>query len=194
MVSRQPGAVANTRRALLGGSAVGAVVLLGACGTHGRQQLVPTTTAQVGDADVAILNQLLEREYKAIAAYTAGIPLLDGSAHDAAKQFLTQELYHASKLFSMIKRAGGKPDKAKAGYALGQPRTRDDVLALLHGLERGQIAAYVAAVPVVSHGPTRGVLAAILANDAQHDVVLRSELGLEPLTGAFVAGGLQSAR
>ena len=94
----------------------------------------------------------------------------------------------------MIKHAGGKPDKAKAGYALGQPRTRDDVLALLHGLERGQIAAYVAAVPVVAHGPTRGVLAAILANDAQHDVVLRSELGLEPLTGAFVAGGLQSAR
>ena len=33
------------------------------------------------------------------------------------------------------------------------------------------------------------MLAAILANDAQHDVVLRSELGLEPLTGAFVAGG-----
>ncbi len=143
----------------------------------------------LGDGDVAILNQLLDREYKAIAAYTAGLPLLDGSAHAAAQQFLTQELYHASKLYSMIKSAGGKPGKVRTNYALGQPRGREDVLSLLHGLERAEVDAYLGAVPAVSQAPARAVLAAILANDAQHVVVLRSELGLEPLTGAFVLGG-----
>jgi bacterioferritin (cytochrome b1) len=151
---------------------------------------VPTATALLaGDVDIPILNQLLDHEYKAIAAYTAGIPLLDGSAQDAAKLFLGHELYHASKLYSMVKHAGGTPDKPQASYDLGRPPGREDVLRLLHAVEHAEVAAYLAAIPVVSQGPVRAVLAAILANDAQHVVVLRSELELVPLTGAFVAGG-----
>ena len=188
MVSPPPGVAANTRRSLLGGAAAGAVVLVVGCGTHVQKPPMQTTPAAPGDADVAIFNRVLELEYRAIAAYTAGIPLLDGSAQDAAKQFLEQELYHASKLYSMIKTAGGTPDKVK-NYALGRPRTHEQVLRLLLALEHAQVAGYLAAVPVVSHGSARSVLAAILANDAQHDVVLRAELGLEPLTGALVGGG-----
>ena len=196
MVSPPAGAAPNTRRALLGGAAAGAaaagaVVLLSACGSHAHQPVVVSTPSERNAADIEILNQLLDLEYKAIAAYTAGTPLLSGSAHDAAKQFLVQELYHASKLYSMITTAHGTPIKQRANYQLGSPRTHEDVLRLLQGLERAQITAYLAAVPAVSLASARSVLAAILANDAQHDVILRAELRLRPLTGAFVLAGPQ---
>jgi bacterioferritin (cytochrome b1) len=186
VVNGQPGA-ANTRRAFLGGSAAGAAIVLGACGSHAHQSTaLHPAPPPLADADITIFNQLLDREYKAIAAYTAGIPLLDATAHDAAKQFFEQELYHASKLYSMIKNAGGEPIKQKSNYQLGQPRSHEDVLRLLHTVERAEVDAYLAAVPVITHPTARAVLAAILANDAQHLVVLGSELGVEPLTGAFV--------
>jgi bacterioferritin (cytochrome b1) len=186
VVNGRPGVAANTRRAFLGGGAAGAAIVLGACGSHAHQTTVRPAPPPLADADLTILNQLLAREYKAIAAYTAGTPLLDATAHDAAKQFLEQELYHASKLYSMIKNAGGEPIKVSPNYQLGHPSTHDDVLRLLHALERAEVDAYLAAVPVITHPTARGVLGAILANDAQHLVVLRSELGLEPVTGAFV--------
>jgi bacterioferritin (cytochrome b1) len=193
VVNSPAGAAPNTRRVLLGGAAAGAAVLLGACGSHAHEPVVQTTPPELNDTDVGILNQLLDLEYKAVAAYTAGTPLLTGAAHDAAKQFLVQELYHASKLYSMIKTARGTPVKQKPNYQLGSPRTHEDVLVLLQGLEGAQITGYLAAVPAVSLPSARSVLAAILANDAQHDVILRAELGLEPLTGAFVLAGPQRA-
>jgi bacterioferritin (cytochrome b1) len=190
VVTRQADVAARTRRAFLGSStAAGALLVLGGCGeTAPHQTTVPTIPPRLGDADIAVLNELLGHEYKAIAAYTAGAPLLDGTAHDAAKQFLTHELYHASKLYSMIKSAGGMPDKPKTNYQLGRPRSHEDVLRLLHAVEHVQVAAYLAAIPTISLGTARGVLSAILANDAQHVAIVRSELGLDPLTGALVRG------
>jgi bacterioferritin (cytochrome b1) len=190
VVNHHLGAADRTRRTLFGGGAAAAgALLLSACGgKKAPAPFTPSAPPKLGDADIAILNGLLDQEYKAIAAYTAGIPLLDSTAHDAAKQFLQHELYHASKLYSMIKHAGGEPHKQKANYPLGHPRTGEDVLRLLHALEHDLLAAYLEAVPVVSTGSARAVLAATLANEAQHVAVVRSELDLDPLTGAFVSG------
>ena len=52
------------------------------------------------------------------------------------------------------------------------------MLALLHRLERAQIAAYLDAIPQLSPGPVRAAVASILANDAQHLAVLRLTQGL----------------
>jgi bacterioferritin (cytochrome b1) len=192
VVTEAPRAAASTRRTLLRtsgtGLAAGAVVVLAGCGKKGRTDLhkLPPTALV---ADIEMLNRALDLEHKAIAAYTAGIPLLSRHDHAAAKRFLGQELSHAGELAGLINQAGGEPDKPRQSYNLGRPRDRTDVLRLLHELERAQIEGYVQAISVVSPGPVRAAVAAILANDAQHVAVLRSSLGLNPLSGAFVAGG-----
>ena len=116
-----------------------------------------------------------------VAAYTAGIPLLAPSARMAGQRFLTQELSHAGELSGLVRQAGGVAIKAREGYDLGHPRNGDDVLKLLHELERSQIAAYLQAIPKVSMASTRAALAAVMANDAQHISVLRSQLGRQPV-------------
>jgi bacterioferritin (cytochrome b1) len=162
--------------------------VLGGCGKTSRADLHKLPVA-ARTTDVQLLNRALDLELEAIAAYTAGIPLLSRKDHDAAQQFLTQELSHAGELAGLIKQAGGKPNKPKQGYDFGRPQSRTDVLRLLHTLERAEVAGYLKAISVLSPGPVRAAVAAILANDAQHVVVLRSALRLPSLVGAFVTGG-----
>jgi hypothetical protein len=192
VVSGPGGAVTQTRRKLLGGSGVGAaagamLAMIG-CASRSRQPKVHKIPPAARNADVEILNQLLDREHRAIAAYTAVIPLLTSHVQDAAKQFLSQELTHAGELGGLIEQAGGIANKPQPSYELGRPGSRKQLVELLHGLEQAQIAGYVEAVPTVSPGPVRAALAAILANDAQHVVVLRRALRIEPLPSAFVTG------
>jgi hypothetical protein len=192
VVSTPPGAVTQTRRKLLCGSgagaAAGAMLAIMGCASRSRRPKVHKIPPAARNADVAILNQLLDREHRAIAAYTAAIPLLSSHVQDAAKQFLSQELTHAGELGGLIKQAGGNANKPQPSYDLGQPGSRKQLVELLHALEQAQIAGYVEAVPNVSPGSVRAALAAILANDAQHVVVLRRALRIEPLPSAFVTG------
>jgi len=192
VVSFAPGAPLTSRRTLLSGSGVGlaagAALAITGCAGRSRTPKVHAIPTAARNADVAILNGLIDREYKAIAAYTACIPLLAGREQNAAKQFLSQETTHAGELSGLITQAGGYADKPRSNYDLGRPRDRKDLLELLHSLEQAQIAGYVDAIPEVSPGSVRAALAAILANDAQHIVVLRRTLKLEPLPSAFVTG------
>jgi hypothetical protein len=187
-----PEADSRSRRKLLlgaGASIAGASTLgLAACGSSPLRVKV-RGGAKVAHADIVILNGLLDLEYHAIVAYTAGISLLHPPAVRAAKQFLGQELAHASALSDLVKRAGGKPAKPRARYDLGHPGSRTDVLVLLHRVESAQLAAYVEMIPRLSAGRLRSAVAAIFANDAQHASVLRAQLGRPPVPAAFVTGG-----
>jgi bacterioferritin (cytochrome b1) len=183
----------GSRRWLLrgAGAAAGGVatVLLAACGgSHHVSAQTTTTTTAVHSRDVVLLNHLLDLEHIGIAAYTAGIPLLSPAGRMAGQRFLTQELSHAGELAGLVNQAGGLPNKSKPSYDLGHPRTGDDVLKLLHEIERTQISAYLQAIPKVSMPSTRAALAAVLANDAQHIAVLRSELGRQAVPTALITG------
>jgi hypothetical protein len=185
-----------SRRGLLkaagAGLAGGAALLLAACGGSHSSSSQATTTAASGPVpdslDAVLLNHLLDLEHLGIAAYTAGIPLLSLSGRKQGRLFLTQELSHAGELGGLVKQSGGKPHKGRETYNLGHPRTEEDVLKLLHGIERSQIDAYLDAIPKVSLGSTRAALAAMLANDAQHISVLRLSLGRRPIPTALVTG------
>ncbi|MBV8954159.1 MAG: hypothetical protein JO179_08465, partial [Solirubrobacterales bacterium] len=111
MVSPFLGAAA-TRRALFkrsGGSlAAGAVLGLAACGGGSHPADVRTIPQSVREADVTIINGLLDQAERTIAAYTASVPLLTGHVRAAAKQFLGQDLEHAGVLYRLIKQAKGK--------------------------------------------------------------------------------------
>lgn len=174
-----------TRRALL---AAGAAVGLAGCGDSESGPRERKLSRSERLSDVALLNRLLDLEHQAIAAYTAGIPLLSGHTASLAKQFLNHELAHAGELVSLIKRQHGRPHRPQAAYSLGHPRDRLEVLALLHRVERAQIAAYLQAIPAAAPGAARAALAAILSSDAQHIALVRQTLGEPALRSALVTG------
>ncbi len=191
MVSAARSAAPVSRRALLqtsgAGLTAGLAVLAAGCGGHANTT-TRTISAAARSANVEILNKALDLEHKAIAAYTAGIPLLAGRAHKYAQQFLAQELQHASELFTLVKRQDGNPDKPQTSYDLGSPRSHQDVVQLLHQIERAQIRAYLAAIPEVTPGTVKSALGAILGSEAQHIALLRAVAGTSPFAGAFVTG------
>jgi hypothetical protein len=163
-------------------------LVLAGCGSRSKHPSLKQAPAPVRRVDVEILNQSLELERRTVEAYIAGIPLLDRSDAKAAKQFLNEELQHTGELLSLIKAAKGKAIPRAASYDLGHPRDGGEVLALLHELERRQIAGYLDAIPRLSPGPVRAAVATILANDAQHVSILRLAQGAAPAPSAFVTG------
>ncbi len=182
------------RRALLrhagGGLAGLAALAVSGCGAGAKapQQSVKHAPQPVRSGDVALLNSLLDLERRTVAAYTAGLPLLLRPEARTARQFLDEELEHTGELLSLIKAAEGVPSARRPSYDLGHPRTPDDVLALLHALERAQIAAYLAAIPRLSPGVVRAAVASILTSDAQHLAILRLAQGQVAAPSAFVTG------
>ncbi len=114
-------------------------------------------------------------------------PLL---ASNAASAFLGHEIGHSVELKKIIKQAGGKPARPKPSYDLGNPNpsTKSDVLLVLRQIEQLQLVAYLQAVPLLTPGQLRSAAAAIFANEAQHLMVLRMELGLSAIPSPFVTG------
>ncbi|HET9105470.1 MAG TPA: ferritin-like domain-containing protein [Solirubrobacteraceae bacterium] len=186
-------AAGRSRRAMLGGAlalAGGASLALAGCGGHGRTgaHSVHKAPDAIQQTDIALLARLLDLERRTVAAYTAGIPLLDRDQGKVAKQFLDLELQHTGELISLIKAAGGKALPRAAPFDLGHPRDATGVLVLLHSLEQAQIALYLQTIPRLAPGPVRAAAATIVASDAQHLAVLRSLQGRPPMPSAFVTG------
>ena len=171
----------DRRTALAGGA-----LLLAGCGSSTLRSKVKKG-AKVTPSDVDILNRLLEVEYYAIAAYTAGTPFLSHHDRDAAKQLVGQDVTHASTLAGLIKQGGGKAVSPQPSYDLGRP-SAPEILALLHTLEGRQLDAYLAMIPLLSPGRLRSTAAAIMANDAQHLAVLRVALGRPPVPSPLASG------
>lgn len=140
-----------------------------------------------GSADAVLLNHALAIEQHSIAAYTAGAPLLNSFGQKMAAQFLDQELLHAGELRTLVHLVGGQPHEPLSHYDLGRPQSAKQLLALLHDLERQQIAAYLTAIPRMSSPFLRQALASILANDAQHVTVLRQQQGLSAMTAPLIS-------
>ena len=185
-MSREP--ALSRRGAIVAAAGVGATALSG-CSTKAMPSNVPLTRRSPGaPEDVLHLQRLLAAEHYAIAAYAAAVPLLRGAHADAAKQFLAQELAHASELQGMIVQAGAQPAKPPASYALGNPRGSRELLELLHAVERAQLLAYLEVVGRLTPSRLRAAIAAILANEAQHAAVLRSALALPPVPSPLVSG------
>jgi len=178
----------SSRRGVLraAGAAAGGL-LVTACG-HASLKALVHNSAPLLNTDVELLNHLLDLEHWAIAAYTAGTPLLPPAVVKAGQLFLNDELSHAGALAGLVKAAGGKPGKPAASYPLGHPRSSDDVLKLLHDIENRQLTAYLSAVTVLEPGFVKASVASILANDAQHVAVLRAALHRPAVPSPFETG------
>ena len=183
----------RSRRALLGGAATAlagtASLALVGCGGNGRTgaHSVHKAPDPVQLSDIALLRRMLDLERHAVAAYTAGIPLLNRDQGKVAKQFLNEELQHTGELISLIKAAGGDAPPRAAAFELGHPHDATAVLTLLHDIEQAQIAAYLQTIPRLAPGPVRAAVATIVASDAQHIAFVRKLQGRSPMPSAFVS-------
>jgi hypothetical protein len=179
---------AVSRRQLLGASgAAGFAWALAGCGrSHPAAVHEANLPAELKAVDAAIFNGLIDAEYVAAAAYTAGIPLLSDHNLRAAKHFLVQEVSHIAQLSNLVNVAHGVPHGPRPSYELGHPRSETQVLELIHRAEQVTIRAYLDAIPKLSPGAPRAAAASILANEAQHVSVVRRNLGLDPVPDAVV--------
>lgn len=178
-----------TRRALLGATAAAGALALAGCGSgppprDPLKHLAPG----VAQSDIQLLGALLELERRTVAAYIAGIPLLDRPHAHAAQQFLNEELQHTGQLIALINGLGGRQSPRATSYDIGHPSDDAEVLALLHSLEALQIAGYLRAIPRLAPGPVRSAVASILTVDAQHISMLRLAQGQDPVPSPFVTG------
>lgn len=169
-------------------AAGGATLSLAACTDDATTTPVPTGPDESDQADVEILNGVLDLELMAVAAYKAGAGRLRGSLLESAKTLLEQEQAHADGLTAAIKDAGGRPNRAKSSYDFPQLRTQRDVLRFAVDLENTAVAAYLDALPKLTTPELRGTAAAVLTSEAEHLALLRAALGLEPAPSAFVTG------
>jgi rubrerythrin len=164
--------------------------LLAACG--GGDEGTGSPAPSPAETDARILNRVLSLEHAAIAAYTAGAPLLRGRALTRARRFLDQEREHAGTLSRAVRDLGGTPNEPKSGeeYRREFPLLRDqaDVLRFAVDLENRVVRGYVEALPKISSPGLRQTVAGILAVDAEHVSVLLGEQGRQPVPLAFVTG------
>jgi len=169
-----------SRRALLGGVAVtGSALALEACG----EDVGPV----VPNPDIPPLNNLLAAEYGAIAAYAAGIPILEmpptgdplaanGPALGViARAWQTQHREHAAQLAATVTAIGGTP-VAESSITFTAPMgftpSVRNVMVLACNAEKAAAIAYNQAVKTMSAASSRYIAANIEGAETQHFVIL----------------------
>ena len=166
----------------------GTAALLAACGDSTTTPAVVTGPDESDQADVEILNGVLDLELMAVAAYKAAAGRMRGSVLEIGKLFLAQEQEHADALSAAIEDAGGRPNGPKSTYDFPRLRTQEDALRFAVDIENTAIAAYIDALPKFSRRALRATAAAIIAAEAEHAAVLLDALGSDPMPQAFVTG------
>lgn len=143
--------------------------------------------------DIEILNQGLEAERFAIAAYelAADTGLLSDGVIEVAKTFQSHHGQHAHKLHETIIDLGGQPVKAlsKEEYAKKLPPGLIDEKTIVHyalTLEKHATITYLNAIPELEDSKLTQAAASILGDEAMHWAALRNALGLAPVHISFI--------
>ena len=184
------------RRALLAvaGTALAGGVLA-ACGSSDDDSsgIATETGAErstAASADVAILNQALAIEQRAVAAYHTAAEHLAGGRRATAQHFEAQEREHTDALAQAVMALGATPASARDRYAIPSLDDADAVLRFAMGVEQIAIAQYLDLIPKLSSQNLRGTFASILTVEAEHLAVLREEAGQDPAPDALVRGAM----
>jgi hypothetical protein len=155
---------------------------LGACGGGGDK----TTTVTAGktaagevdqEADAGILDEILTRQTAAVAAFKRTVPHLRGGARALAQLFETQEQEHIDGLLKAFRALGEKAEPGVETIESQGLKTQADYLLFLYEMEGATIQAEIAAIADLTSPTASSTLAATVANQAQHLVLLRRALG-----------------
>ena len=152
------------------------------------------TTTAVADkaADAEILNNVLAREMAAVGAYERTLPLLHGQALASAREFRASEQEHIDAVVKALRGLGEKAAPEEEEIESEGLKTQADGLGFLYEVESVSIADGLRAISHLTASWPRSLLGSIVANQAQHLVVLRRALGAgvaETIPEAFEDGG-----
>jgi rubrerythrin len=184
-----------SRRGLLGAGVTLAAAGTGAAlaGCERSQPAPPYYGIQDTDEtiDLAQLNEAVDLEYMAIAAYGAAMPLLRGADLALGRRLLAQERQHLDLLLGVFHHVSVTPDQPRASY--GFPRLRDSAHALAFAaeIENTAIATYIDALPKIVDPMLRVKFATIMTSEAEHLAVLAGARGMPEAPTAFVTGAIQ---
>ncbi len=156
---------------------LGAVLLAG-CGGDGGST---TTAVPDKEADAEVLNRVLARELAAIDAYAQVLPLLRGADVAMAEEFRTQEQEHVDALLKALRGLGARSEAEDEEIEAGELKTRADALEFLYEVESVSIDGGLRAISNLTAPWPRSLMGSIVANQAQHLVLLRRALGAGPL-------------
>ncbi|MET0559833.1 MAG: ferritin-like domain-containing protein [Solirubrobacterales bacterium] len=166
----------GVRRATLTVAAL-LVLALAGCGGSGAG-----TTTAVPDkvVDAEVLNVVLARELAAARAYDRVLPQLHGADLAMARRFRAQEQEHVDAILRALRGLGAEAEPEEDEEIEAEDlRTRDDLLGFLYEVERVSIDDGLQAIAHLTS--QRALVGSIVANQAQHLVLLRRALGARPL-------------
>lgn len=180
---------ASVRRALILLAAIAlAATVLAACGSGGGAS---SSAESEKTADGEILNEVLSRQTAAVAAYDRSLRGLRGGSLAMARVFAAQEQEHVDAILKALWGLGIASEAEPETIESAHPKSEAEFLAFLYELESGTIQAELAAVGRLYSPSLRSLLATTVANQAQHLVVLRHELGaksVETVPAPFEGG------
>jgi hypothetical protein len=159
------------------------------CGGGGSSSTAVSDKA----ADAETLNNVLARELAAVRAYERTLPLLRGPALASAREFRAQEQEHTNAIVKALRGLGEKAEPEEEEIESEGLKTEADALEFLYEVESVSVAYGLRAISHLTMPWPRALLGSIVANQAQHLVLLRRALGAdaaESIPEAFEDGTL----
>ena len=166
---------AASRALVLLATALTLALAFAACGSGGET----TTVAKDKAGDAEMLNDVLAREQAAVRAYERTLPLLHGAALASAREFRAQEQEHVNAIVKALRGLGEAAEPAAEEIESEGLKTQADALGFLYELESASLAYGLRAISHLTYPWPRSLLGSIVANQAQHLVVLRRALGAD---------------
>ncbi|HVY97610.1 MAG TPA: ferritin-like domain-containing protein [Solirubrobacterales bacterium] len=170
------------------------LALLAGCGGGGGSS--GTTGGGAGHAvsdkaaDAEVLGGVLSRELAVIDAYDRVLPQLRGADLALGRQFRSQEQEHVDAILKALRGLGAKAEPEEEEIERSGLQSRDDVLDFLYEVESVSIDQGLFAIANFIAPWPRKLVGSIVANQAQHLVLLRRALGARPL--ALVPEGFEN--
>jgi hypothetical protein len=165
--------------------------LVAGCGGGGSSTTTATEAASTAPApaqspDGELLNKVLARQEGVVAAYKEVTPHLAPRFAHMASYFRAQEEEHVDSVVKTL-RGLKAPDEAEPEEIdLGELKTDEERLIFLYELEGATIDEELSAISRLEAPWPRSLLTSTVANQAQHQTLLRQALGSGPLASVPV--------
>jgi hypothetical protein len=177
--------ISPNRITLCGATAV--LLLLAALITGCGSSTTTASEAASGQAapavspDGELLDKVLARQEGAVAAYTEVIPHLSPRFAHMASYFRAQEQEHVDAVVKALRGIEAPAGTGPEEVEVGELKTDEERLVFLYELEGATIDEELSAISKLEAPWPRSLLASTVANQAQHQTLLRQALGAGPL-------------
>jgi hypothetical protein len=164
--------------------------LLAGCGggssTTTATEAASTQAAPTQSPDGELLNKVLARQEGAVAAYTEVIPHLSPRFVHMASYFRAQEQEHVDAVVKALRGIQAPAGTGPEEIELGELKTDEERLIFLYEIEGATIDEELSAISQLEAPWPRSLLTSTVANQAQHQTLLRQALGAGPLASVPV--------